>query len=184
MTVADQINQARLASVDTLFGLSSKAFEGFERIVELNVQAAKTSMGEMAETAQAAIAAKTPQELLALQASLVKPAAEKAAAYGRHVQDIVTTTGADLRAAVQAQVADAQQKFTAAVETAFANAPAGSENAVALMKTTLAQAGRAYETVGKAAAQVTEAVDAKFSEITETVAKSSRAAKASAAAAE
>ena len=181
MTIADQINQARLASVDSLFGLSSKAFEGVERLVELNVQAAKASMGEFSETVHAALAAKSPQELLALQASLVKPAAEKAAAYGRHVQDIVTTTGADLRAAVQAQIADAQQKFTAAVETAFANAPAGSENAVALMKTTLAQAGRAYENVGKAAAQVTEAVDAKFTEITETVAKNARGAKAASA---
>lgn len=181
MITNDQITQANLASVDTLFGLSSKAFEGVERLVELNVQAAKASMGEFSETVHAALAVKSPQELLALQASLVKPAAEKAAAYGRHVQDIVTSTGADLRAAVQAQIADAQQKFNDAFETALKNAPAGSENAVALMKSTLAQAGKAYESVGKAAAQVTEAVDAKFSEITETVAKNARGAKAASA---
>ena len=181
MITSEQITQANLASVDTLFGLSSKAFEGVERLVELNVQAAKASMGEFSETVHAAFAVKSPQELLALQASLVKPAAEKAAAYGRHVQDIVTSTGADLRAAVQAQIADAQQKFNNAFEMALKNAPAGSENAVALMKSTLAQAGKAYESVGKAAAQVTEAVDAKFSEITETVAKNARGAKAASA---
>ena len=174
----DQITQARLATVDSMFGLSSKAFEGVERLVELNVQAAKASLGEFSETVHAAIAAKSPQELLALQASLVKPAAEKAVAYGRHVQDIVSSTGADLRAAVQVQIADAQQKFKDAFENALKNAPAGSENAVALMRSTLAQAGKAYENVGKAATQVTEAVDAKFSEITETVAKNARGAKA------
>ena len=181
MITKDQITQANLASVDTLFGLSSKAFEGVERLVELNVQAAKATMGEFSETVHAALAVKSPQELMALQASLVKPAAEKAAAYGRHVQDIVTSTGADLRAAVQVQIADAQRKFNDAFETAVKNAPAGSENAVALMKSTLAQAGKAYESVGKAAAQVTEAVDAKFSEITETVAKTARGAKAASA---
>ena len=98
------------------------------------------------------------------------------------MQDIVTSTGADLRAAVQAHIAEAQQKFNNAFETALKNAPAGSENAVALMKSSLAQAGKAYESVGKAANQVTEAVDAKFSEITETVTKNARAAKAAASA--
>ena len=50
MITNEQITQARIASVDSLFGLSTKAFEGVERLVELNVQAAKTSMSEMSET--------------------------------------------------------------------------------------------------------------------------------------
>ena len=82
---ADQFVAAQKASLETLFGLTSKAFEGVEKLVELNLQVAKTTLAEVAQTAQASLSVKDAQELLALQAGLLQPAAEKAAAYSRHL---------------------------------------------------------------------------------------------------
>ncbi len=76
----EQILAAQKASVETLFGLTTKAFEGMEKLVELNLQVAKTSLTEAADTTYAAMSVKDAQELLALQAGLLQPAAEKAAA--------------------------------------------------------------------------------------------------------
>ena len=71
---ADQFVAAQKASIETLFGLTTKAFEGVEKLVELNLQVAKTTLTEAAETATAAASVKDAQELLALQAGLLQPA--------------------------------------------------------------------------------------------------------------
>ena len=50
---AEQMMAAQKANVETLFGLTAKAFEGVEKLVELNLQVAKTAMGEVADTTKA-----------------------------------------------------------------------------------------------------------------------------------
>src|SRR6478735_8799875 len=71
MLTAEQIIAAQKAHLETLFDLTGKAFEGVEKLVELNLQVAKASLGEAAETAKSALAAKDAQEFLALQAGLL-----------------------------------------------------------------------------------------------------------------
>ena len=96
MLTAEQMMAAHKANLETLFGLTHKAFEGVEKLVELNVQATKAALAETANHAQAVMGVKDAQELLALQAGLVQPLAEKTAAYSRHLYDIATAAGADL----------------------------------------------------------------------------------------
>ena len=103
----EQLVAAHKSNVETLFGLTQKAFEGMEKLVELNMQVAKTSLNEMAETTVAAMSVKDAQELMSLQASLLQPTAEKAAAYSRHVYDIVAGTGAEVTKATEATMATA-----------------------------------------------------------------------------
>ena len=76
MLTAEQMIAAQKANVETLFGLTNKAFEGVEKLVELNLQVAKAALGEAGENARAALSVKDAQELLALQASLLQPSAE------------------------------------------------------------------------------------------------------------
>jgi phasin family protein len=180
MLTAEQLIAAQKANIETLFGLTNKAFEGVEKLVELNVQVAKAALGEAAETTKAALSVKDAQELLALQAGLLQPAAEKAAAYGRHVYDIAATTNAEVTKVAEAQVAEAQKKFTSFVDTAVKNAPAGSENAVTLVKSALAAANNAYESVNKAAKQAADVAEANFTAITNSAVKASQQANAKA----
>lgn len=173
---AEQLVAAQKANVETLFGLTNKAFEGVEKLVELNLQVAKTTLGEVAENAKAAMSVKDAQELLALQASLLQPAAEKAAAYSRHLYDIMAGTNAEVSRAAEAQMADAQKKVLSLVDNAVKNAPAGTENAVALVKSAVTAANNAYESVQKAAKQATEVAEANFTAITNTAVKASQTA--------
>ncbi|HEY9027128.1 MAG TPA: TIGR01841 family phasin, partial [Burkholderiaceae bacterium] len=122
MLTAEQLVAAQKANLETLFELTNKAFEGVEKLVELNLQVAKASIGEAQSTATAALNVKDAQELLALQAGLLQPAAEKAAAYGRHLYDIAATTNAEVTKIAEAQVASAQAKFNGAVDSAVKNA--------------------------------------------------------------
>src|SRR3954466_11125737 len=132
MLTAEQLVAAQKANLETLFELTNKAFEGVEKLVELNLQVAKASLGEVQSTATAALGAKDAQELLALQAGLLQPAAEKAAAYGRHLYDIAAATNAEVSKIAEAQLASAQTNFVEVMDGAVKNAPAGTESAAAL----------------------------------------------------
>ena len=180
---ADQFMAAQKASVETLFGLTTKAFEGVEKLVELNLQVAKTSLSEAADSATAAMSVKDAQEFMALQAGLLQPAAEKAAAYSRHLYDIIAGASAELTKSAEANIADSQKKVLALVDNAVKNAPAGTESAVALVKSAVAAANNAYESAHKAAKQATEVAEANFNAMsasavnaTKTATKAKRAA--------
>ena len=111
MLTADQVLSAQKSNVEILFGLTTKAFEGVEKLVELNLTASKAALAEAADTTQAILGVKDAQELLALQASLFQPLAEKTAAYSRHLYDIASAAGADLGKTFEGQAAEAQKKL-------------------------------------------------------------------------
>jgi phasin family protein len=175
MLTAEQVMAAQKANVQTLFGLTTKAFEGVEKLVELNLQVAKAALGEVSEATTAALSVKDAQELMTLQASLLQPSAEKAAAYSRHVYDIAAATNAEVAKVAEAQMADAQKKFMGLVDTASKNAPAGTENAVALVRSAVAAANNAFESVQKAAKQATDVAEANFQAMTNTAVKATQA---------
>jgi len=176
MLTAEQLLATQKANIATLFDLGQKAFEGVEKVLELNLQVAKTSYDEAAEHAKAVLAAKDPQELLALQTSLLQPSAEKAAAYSRHLYDIASSTSSEVSKLAEAQLAEAQKKFVSVVDNAVKNAPAGTENAVVLVKSALAAANNAFDSVHKAAKQAADVAEANFQAISNTAVKASQAA--------
>ncbi len=173
---ADQFVAAQRAGVETLFGLTSKAFESVEKLVELNLQVAKTSLSEAAETTTAALSIKDAQELLSLQAGLLQPAAEKAAAYSRHLYDILAGASAEFTKTAEANLADNQKKVLALVDNAVKNAPAGTESAVALVKSAIAAANNAYESAQKAAKQASDVAEANFTAMTNSAVNASKSA--------
>jgi phasin family protein len=176
MLTAEQILANQKANLATLFNLGQKAFEGVEKVLELNMQVAKTTFEEASEHAKAVLAAKDAQELLALQTSLLQPSAEKAAAYGRHLYDIASSTSSEVSKLAESQMAEAQKKLVSVVDNAVKNAPAGTENAVVLVKSALAAANNAFDSVQKAAKQATDVAEANFQAITNTAVKASQAA--------
>jgi phasin family protein len=165
MLTAEQVLASHKANIETLFGLTHKAFEGVEKLVELNVQATKAALAESANHTQAVLGVKDAQELLALQAGLVQPLAEKTAAYSRHLYDIASAAGAELGKTFEGQAADAQKKFVGLVDNAAKNAPAGSETAVAVLKSAVAAANNAFESVQKAVKQASDIAEANFNTV-------------------
>ena len=176
MLTAEQIVSEYKANVETMFGLSGLAFEGVEKLIELNTQVAKSALTEASATIQAALSVKDAQELLALQASLFQPAAEKVAAYNRYVYEIASSTGAEVSRVAEATGAEAQARFMSIIDTAVKNAPAGTENAVALVKSAVAAANNAIESVQKAAKQAAEVADANFQAMSSTAVRATQAA--------
>ena len=174
MLTAEQIMASHKASIETLFGLTHKAFEGVEKLVELNMQATKAALAETANHAQAVMGAKDAQEFMALQAGMVQPLAEKTAAYSRHLYDIASAAGADLGKTFEGQAAEAQQKLAGMMESATKNAPAGSETTVAVMKSAVAAANNAFESMQKAVKQASDMAEANFNTVAATAVNASK----------
>lgn len=174
MLTAEQIMASHKATIETLFGLTHKAFEGVEKLVELNMQATKAALAETANHAQAVMGAKDAQEFMALQAGMVQPLAEKTAAYSRHLYDIASAAGADLGKSFEGQAAEAQQKLAGLIDSAAKNAPAGSETTVAVMKSAVAAANNAFESMQKAVKQASDMAEANFNTVATTAVNASK----------
>lgn len=158
----EQFAATQKASLETLFGLSNKAVEGAVKLAELNIQTARSAVAEGQEHAQAVLSAKDPQSFFALQAAFAQSAAEQAIAYGRSIYGIASATQAEFTLAAQAQIEQQQRAAQSFVDNAAKNAPAGSESAVAALKSAFNAAGTAYETVNKAAKQAVEIAESNF----------------------
>lgn len=176
MLTPEQIVASNKANLNNLFGLTHQAFAGVEKLVELNLTAARASLSESADHAKAVLSVKDAQELLALQTSFLQPLAEKAAAYNRHVYDITSGTSAALGKAVEAKATEGQQAFLGYVDAALKNAPAGSEQAVAFFKQAVAASNNAVESVQKAVKQATELAESNLQTVTETAVKATKTA--------
>ena len=166
------------ANLQALEGITSQAFAGVEKLVELNLAASKTVLAESMSHAKAVLGAKDAQEVLALQSALVKPLTDKSAAYAEQVKTIVTDSSAELKKAVEAKTAEAQKAITGAVENLVKNAPAGSEAAVAAFKNAMTAGQNAVESAQVQVKKAVKTAQANFtaasSDIVDVTAKASK----------
>jgi len=150
---------------------------GGQDALDRAVAAAQAALDESAQHPQTALGVKDAQELLALQANLFQPLAEKASAYSRQLYEIASGTGGDFTKAFEAQAALAQKQFASLLDTATSNAPAGSESAVAMMKGAVAAANNAFESVQKAVKQASDLAESNFNAMAQNVSGVAPAAK-------
>jgi hypothetical protein len=137
-TVAKANFESQLAATTAL---ANKAFESVAQLVDLNVSAAKASLEHSTAAAQA------------------QPSTEKVLAYGRNLASIASTAQAEFTKAAEAQIAETTRKVTALVEDVAKNAPAGSENAIAMLKAAIGNANASYEQLSKNTRQTADAIE-------------------------
>lgn len=160
--------EAQIALFNTLTG---KVVESVEKAIELNMNATKSVLDNASSTVQQMLAAKDPQQAMAVAADQVQPAAERALAYGRHVATVVSTTQAEFTRTMETQIAENSRQVNQLVDDLVKAAPAGTENMMAMIKTALNNANAGYEQLNKTSKQAAatiqsnvEAATAKFTE--------------------
>jgi phasin family protein len=151
--------ESQLALVTMLTG---KAFESVEKLIALNLNAAKASLDETTSHAQQLMGAKGPQEVFAMTSSKAQPGAEKALAYGRELMGIASGLQAEVVKAAEAQVAEHGRKLSTLVEEVSKKAPAGSENVVAILKSAIANANAGVEQLSRNTKQAVQVMEANM----------------------
>jgi phasin family protein len=165
----------------TFNALTSKAVQGVEQVVALNMATAKNSAEASIAAGKDISAAKDPKEAMAALTAHAQPGMADAAAYGGQLKDIIEDIRTEFTQAADTHMAEAKSTLSALIYDVTQNVKPGSENAVAIIKTAIDNAFQGYEQVTQAtrqAVQVVEAQVAKASAQVSTPAAAKPAAKA------
>ncbi|MGH8736030.1 MAG: phasin family protein [Burkholderiales bacterium] len=174
----EQIQAANKANVEAALSLAGTQFAAFEKFVNLSANAVKAAFEDTLSNTRALLGAKDVQEFVNLQSSLAQPTIEKAIAYSKSAYEVATETNAEMSQLAEKRIAEWNENFVSMLDKATKNAPAGSDVAVAAVKSMLAAANSAYDNFNKVAKQATEIAEANVNAATETVKGMAKAKKA------
>jgi phasin family protein len=141
--------------------LASTALESTEKVATLNLAAMKASAADAGNMLTQATSARDPQAFFALVTTQLQPNGEKAASYARYLAEIFSETQSVFSKTAEAQVAEVSRVAAALFDQVAANSPAGSSDAMALVKSMMGTANAVYEQVNKVAKQTGEAIQAQ-----------------------
>lgn len=174
----EQIAASNKANVDAVLTVAAAQFAAFEKLANLQAAAVKSAFEESLANTRALVGAKDVQEFVTLQQSFAQPAVEKAVAFSKSVYEVATETNGELSKLAESRISDWNQNFVSVLDKASKNAPAGSDVAVAAVKSMLAAANSAYDSMNKVAKQATEIAEANVAAASETVKGLAKAKKA------
>jgi len=158
----EQLVALNKANLEMAMKFAGVALQGAERILDLQLKAAKTAFADSVENAKTIAAVKDLQQLAALKDSMAQPTIEKATAYAKSVYDVTTATQAEFGKLVEEQVSEFNKQVVTALDKIVKTAPAGSEVGIAALKSGIAAVNSAYDNVSKVAKQFTEATQSNF----------------------
>jgi phasin family protein len=162
----EQIAATNKANVETLIGLANTQFAALERLSALNFNVAKSAFEGSVSFTKSLLGAKDPQEFASLSATAAQPALEKAIAYSRSVYEIATQSQAELNKFVEAQAGEFNKNVVGYLDKVSKNAPAGSDVAIAAVKSALAAANSAYDSISRVTKQASELAETNFAAAT------------------
>ena len=162
----EQVVATNKAGVEALIGLAHSQFAAFERVSALTFNATKSVFEDSVAHTKALMGAKDVQELVKLNTAATQPSIEKVIAYSRSVYDVTTQTQGELTKLVESQASEFNKSVVSLVDKVSKNAPAGSDVAVAAVKSALAAANSAYDSMSKMSKQATELAEANFAAAT------------------
>ena len=175
----EQIQAAGKANVETFLAVANTQFAALEKLAGIQASALKSAFEDSMANTRALLGAKDVQEFVSLQNSFAQPTLEKAMAYSKSVYEVATGANAELSKVAERRVAEWNENFVNLLDKVSKNAPAGSDVAVAAVKSMLAAANSAYDNLTKVAKQATEIAEANVAAATETargLAKTKKAA--------
>jgi len=164
--IPEQVLARQKEAVNHYVAAQNAVFGGFEKLVDLNVKVLRATLDEFNQHVQQGSAARDPQEALAHASSAFQPGVEKAFAYGKHVYSILSGVQGELAKLQNTQVAASHEQAVELLDQLAKNAPAGSESAIAALKSSLSTANGAYESLTKAAKQAADVAESNLNAAT------------------
>jgi len=158
--LTDQISAAGKGNVDAALKLASLSVATAERLMHLQMEAAKAFVTEQSANAQALARAGDPESMLAVRSKLAEQAVERALGYSRSVYEIAAQTQHDVAGVMEERFNSVREEMQGAMEEMLKSAPGGAEPAVNAIKAAFASSQSAFETMSKAAKQASDAAEA------------------------
>ncbi|MFI4922712.1 MAG: phasin family protein [Burkholderiales bacterium] len=146
-------------SIENALRFAKITMESAERLVKLQLEAAKQAVDENVKNAKSLSEVKDLQEVMALRAKLAESGVEKALNFSRSVYEVASHAQAELNKLFEESLSAYTKDLVNVIEKTTKSSPAGSEFAVAALKSTVAATQAAVDSMTKAAKQVSELAD-------------------------
>lgn len=169
-----QLQDFPKSGVNFALFFANTTFDGIERMALLNLAAARSVFETSIANITALLGAKDVQAFVSLQKELASPSIEKGVEYSRNVIAIAAEAKDKLAKEVETKVAETNAQVSGLLEKALASAPAGSEVAVAAVKTAIKSANDAIDGINKAAKQAAEVAEASVTAVTKASIKAAK----------
>ena len=166
ITNLEQFAAANKASVDAMLSLANTALASAERIAALNLNTARSMLETGVANTKAVLGAKDPREAMSVAAAQIKPAVEQSVAYNRSLYEISAQSKEEVSKQLESQFGDFQKQVSSLMEKAAKNAPAGSDAAVAAVKSALDAANSAFDNMKNVVKQASEMTETNIAKAT------------------
>jgi phasin family protein len=167
--VSEELSTIQKANVEHMLKFADAAANATEQWLDLNIKSAKAAAAEASKQLRALASAKDVQEFASLQTTFTQENADKLAGFSKAVLTWATETQGQVSKLVEDGVTEVNKAVTTAVDKAAKSAPAGSEFAFNAVKSALATANQAYESVSKAGKQVAEMTEQTITTATNSI---------------
>lgn len=148
--------------VDALNSVGRALIAAAEKLAAVNAAASRSVMDSATEAAHSLAGARDPKELLALSGASAQPSVEKLVGYTRDLVSIANGVNSEIGKVVEQQVAESNRRLAELIDYTAKNAPAGSEQALSMLRGAVAAGNTAFDTVNKVSRQAADWAEANF----------------------
>jgi phasin family protein len=170
----EQVAANSRAGVEALIALAHSNFATAEKFAALNFNTTKSMFEDGMNHARALLNAKDVQELVNLNAAVAQPNIERVIAYSRSVYELATQAQAEFTRVLEGQAGEFNKNVAGILDKLAKNAPAGSDVAVAAVKSAIAAANSAYSSFSQVAKQATEMAEQNITNATAVVGQAAK----------
>jgi len=146
--------------IETAMRFARISLDSTERLIKLQVETAKNSLEESARAAKAAVGIKDVHGAMALRQELSEAAMDHAVSYSRSIYGISSQAQSEFSQLIEERSTVFNKSVVSGLDRIVKSAPAGSDVAVAAMKSTVQATAAAVDSMTKAAKQVADFADA------------------------
>lgn len=160
--IPEQINEIAKSNLETALRFAKISMDSAEKLVKLQIEAARAAMDENAKNAKLLAETKDLQAANALRMKLAEAGVEQAMTYAKSVYDVTTETQGELARLFEERLQTLTRGVSGAFDQAAAAAPPGSDFAANAMRSALAASQAAMDAMTKAGKQMTELAQSNF----------------------
>lgn len=164
-------------SVEAALDFAQVSMDSAERMLRLQLQAAKDFVAEQGEAAKAMAGSDNSAAAIALRKQLAEQAVDHVLDYSRGVCDVATQMQKQLTGLIEQHFAEYQRQLAGTMEKVLKSSPVGGDAAVETVKSTLAATQATMDNMTKAARHIAELADANVKAVTEAAATTFRSKK-------
>ncbi len=137
------------SQLDFATAMTESMIESVEKLMGLNLQAAKASLDVSIGSAQQLISTKDPQDFMNASSNQLQPQADIVMTYVRHLTSISSGTHKQLAQIAQAQVSENSREIIALLSELDSGTPEGPRSGISLLKSAISNAVSGYEQIAR-----------------------------------